>query len=138
MTKDKLYFIIIGVLLIFTLFFGYKWYFAGDSASAERIKTLEEEFKILEEKKKQSEQRELALRKGFDSLQVKNDSIEEQIVLLIKEAEVAERVADSSNENLKKMMEELKATRKKIEELKANPPFKKEEDLLESIKNKVQ
>ena len=43
---------IILVLLIVAIFFGYRWFIGGDSASKERVKQLEKEFTELENKKK--------------------------------------------------------------------------------------
>ena len=79
MNKDKIYLILISVLLLTSLIFGYKWFYSGNSASKERVKQLEAEFKELEKKKKESDTRIKYWETQFAALQAKSDSLNAEI-----------------------------------------------------------
>jgi peptidoglycan hydrolase CwlO-like protein len=130
--------ILILVLLLTTLIFGYKWFFGSDSASAERIKQLEQEYKELEKKKKENEVQINALKASFDTLKLKDDSLKVELNRLEGETKHAEIVAAQSKNRLSKLQAELAETRHKIEEFKKSPPNREGDNLLQSLKNKTQ
>lgn len=137
MNKDKIYLIIISVLLIIALIFGLMWFLGTDSGAKERIKQLEENVSDLEAKKKDNEKNIVYWQERFSGLQVKDDSLKATIARLEKEAASADAKANGSKVKLEKITQELAKTRKKIEEFKKNPPNRTGESLLESIKNKT-
>lgn len=137
MSKEKLYFIVIAVLLVFCLIFGYKWYFGGNSASEERVKQLEKEFLALEEKKKASEERIKYWENQFNCLKKQDDSLKTKIFEMEQATLAAEINAKKSKAKFEKIMKELEETRKKIAEFKKNPPNRTGDLLLESLKNKT-
>lgn len=130
--------ILILLLLATTLIFGYKWFFSSDSASKERVKQLELEFKELEKKKMENELKLNALKASFDILKSKDDSLKLEVSRLEKETVAAEISAAASKARFANLQAELAKTRRKIEEFKKNPPIKTEDELLQSLKNKTQ
>ena len=137
MAKDKIYLILIGTLLLISLIFGYKWFYGGNSASQERVKQLEAQFKELEEKKKASDEKIKYWETQFASLQAKSDSLKAEIDALEKQAQTAEADAKKSKAKFEALSKELAETRHKIEEFKKNPPNRTGDLLLESLKNKT-
>ena len=137
MNKDKLYLILISILLLTALIFGYKWFYSGNSASKERVKQLETEFKELEEKKKASDARIKYWETNFATLQAKSDSLKAEIDALERQTKAAEAEAKKSKARFEELSKELAKTRHNIEEFKKNPPNRTGDLLLESLKNKT-
>jgi cell division protein FtsB len=129
--------ILILVLLGFTLIFGYKWYFSGDDTSEEKLNQLQEQYDEIEKEKQESNKRLNDNSIIIDSLMVADSLNTERIALLEFNVREAEDKAEESAGKLSEMQKQLAATRKKIEELKKNPPNRTGDDLLNSIKNKT-
>ena len=129
--------ILILVLLGFTLIFGYKWYFSGDDASEEKLNQLQEQYDEIEKEKQESNKRLNDNAIIIDSLMVADSLNTERIALLEFNVGEAEDKAEESAGKLSEMQKQLADTRKKIEELKKNPPNRTGDDLLNSIKNKT-
>jgi len=129
--------ILILVLLGFTLIFGYKWYFSGDDTSEEKLNQLQEQYDEIEKEKQESNKRLNDNSIIIDSLMVADSLNTERIALLDFNVREAEDKAEESAGKLSEMQKQLAATRKKIEELKKNPPNRTGDDLLNSIKNKT-
>lgn len=129
--------ILILVLLGFTLIFGYMWYFRGDDGSKKELEQLQERYDEIEREKEESNKRLVDNAIVIDSLMIADSLNTEKIALLEFNVREAEEQANISNEKLAKMKAELAETRKKIEELKKNPPNRTGDDLLNSIKNKT-
>lgn len=129
--------ILILVFLGISIFFGLKWFWSGDSASKERVKQLEKEYKLLEEQKKAVDIEIVTWRAKSDSLKKLDLKLQAEITkqeLLTKKAELD---AQKSKANLDKMRQDLAETKSKIEEIKNNPPNRTGDALLESLKNKT-
>jgi chromosome segregation ATPase len=129
--------ILILVLLLFTLFFGYKWYFTDNSDYKGKINELKQQYQLLEEEKKENSL-------IIERYKVELDSIMEQdslnlVRILYLELEVveSEKKAEISKNKFHKLKKELEKTQKEIEEFKKSPPNRTGDDLLESIKNKT-
>jgi chromosome segregation ATPase len=129
--------ILIIFFLLTTLFFGYRWFFGRNSASEERVKQLDAQFKELEKQKAENEKQILFWRKRFDSLQVDEERLKLELEKLTEKTRVAELEAEKSKGKLDKLRKEIMETRKKIEDFKKSPPVKTEEELLQSLKNKT-
>ncbi len=124
---------IISLLLLFTLFFGYKWYFSDNNKSI--IDTLHKENAKLE-----SERKLIALE--LDSMKNKN------AYLIIEREKIETKIIEVSNlidkykregikskadlENFKKSMDKINND---IENLVKNPKNKQDEELLNSLRN---
>lgn len=130
--------ILILVLLLTTLIFGYKWFYSNSSASNERVKQLELEFKELEKKKLANNLEIDSLKNAFNLLKLEDARLKEERVKLENEARLAEITAAQSKEKLAKLRAELAETRRKIEEFKKNPPNRTGDILIQSLKNKTQ
>lgn len=129
--------ILILVLLGFTLIFGYKWYFSGDDTSEEKLNQLQEQYDEIEKEKQESNKRLNDNSIIIDSLMLADSLNTERIALLEFNVREAEDKAEESAGKLSEMQKQLAATRKKIKELKKNPPNRTGDDLLNSIKNKT-
>jgi hypothetical protein len=129
--------ILILVLLGFSLFFGYSWYFRGDSGYKERLKQLEIRNKIIEHQKDSIS--EVLVKKEMDFIKLKESEsiLESEIASLEMDILNARRNANKSKFELDKIMKSLAETRRKIEELKKNPPNRTGNDLINSIKIKT-
>ena len=129
--------ILILILLGFTLIFGYKWYFSTDGEIGEKLDQLQERYDEIELKKQESNKRLEDNSFIIDSLMLVDSLNGEKIALLEFNIREAEDKATESADNLSRRKRELADTRKKIEELKKNPPNRTGDDLLNSIKNKT-
>ncbi len=113
------------------------WFIKGDSASKERIKQLEEEFKKLE---RQKDSINISINKWkvkFDSLSLRGEELAKINFKLESDVKKAETDASISKANLDKLRNDISVTKKKIDELKNNPTKRTGDDLLNSIKNKT-
>lgn len=129
--------ILIIILLSLTIFFGLKWYFQRDNGSKERINQLEQKVEQLEKQKKEIDKQLLVWKNKFDSLVVENKKLEKDLYLQSEKTRIAELNANKSMQSLNKMRILIEESRKKIEELKNNPPNRTGDILLESLKNKT-
>jgi chromosome segregation ATPase len=120
------------------LFFVWKWYSFDSSEYKKQIDSLREENKKI-----------IKMRDSIDeviySLQNKNLILEQKAIEIIgenmklsKELSDEKNKSNKSKEELLKLMREIAETKKKIEELKKNPPNRKEDELLNSLKKKLQ
>ncbi len=81
----------------------------------------------------------------ISELQERNLALEQRALLIIeenmklnRELQYEKNKANKSKEELLKLLKEIAETKKKIEELKKNPPNRKEDELLNSLKKKLQ
>jgi hypothetical protein len=129
--------ILILALLGLTLLFGLYWFWNQDKSSKKEINRLKKEYKILEDQKKLINDEILVWKNKTDSLIKIDTKLKSEIAkqeILIKKAELE---AQKSKANLDKMRKDLIETRRRIEEVRNNPPNRTGNDLLESLKNKT-
>ncbi len=129
--------ILILVLLAVSLFFGYKWFFGGNSEYKEKVKQLEKEFQELENQKKKVDLEISSWRAKFDSLSVEDNRLKQENIRLESQTRKAELEANKSKANLDRIKGDMKETQNKIEDFKKNPPNRTGDALLESLKNKT-
>ena len=129
--------ILILILLGATLIFGYKWYFGGNSEYKEKLKALQEQYDEIEKQKSESDKRLIIINNEKDSLSIQDSLSKKRILELEDGVMLAQRESDKSKEMFNKLKAELAITKKKIEDLKNNPPNRTGDELLESIKNKT-
>lgn len=129
--------ILILALLGISLFFGLNWFWSGDKSSKERVKQLEKEFKDLECKKQEVDKEIHLWRLKSDSLKSLDEKLQKELAKQELLTKKAEQEAQKSRANLEKMRNDLAETRKKIEDVKNNPPNRTGDALLESLKNKT-
>jgi peptidoglycan hydrolase CwlO-like protein len=129
--------ILILVLLGFSLFFGYSWYFRSDIGYKEKLKQLEIRNKVIEHQKDSI--KEILVKKEIEFIKLKKSEsiLELEIESLKIDILNAKRNANKSKAELDKIMKSLAETRRKIEDLKKNPPNRTGNDLINSIKIKT-
>ena len=129
--------ILILVFLGISIFFGLKWFWSGDSASKERVKQLEKEYKLLEDQKKAVHLEIVSWRAKSDSLKKLDLKLQADIAKQELLTKKAESDAQKSKANLDKIRHDLVETQHKIDEIKNHPPNRTGDALLESLKNKT-
>jgi len=129
--------ILILFLLGFSLFFGYMWYFRGDKGYKERLNQLQER-NISIQREKDSLVKILKVKEiEFVKLQRSESLLLSQIANLQVEIKNAKNNANRSKSELDRIRKDLADTRRRIEELKKNPPNRTGDDLINSIKIKT-
>lgn len=129
--------ILIIILLSLTIFFGFKWYFQWNNGSKDKINQLEQKVEQLEKEKKIVDKEILLWKNRFDSIDVVNKKLEYNLYLQSEKTRLAELNANRTIQSLNKIRILMEESRKKIEDLKNNPPNRTGDFLLESIKNKT-
>jgi chromosome segregation ATPase len=130
--------ILIIVLLGFTLIFGYKWYFdTNNSVYKKELKELRDSNKVLQDQRDSINYKLEVLELDLLNLIKNEDVLNSKIELLSIEIEAAKANANKSKAELNKLKKELIETRRKIDNLKQNPPNRTGEDLINSLKNNL-
>jgi hypothetical protein len=129
---------LILILLFSTLFFFFKWYSSDNSEYKKQIDLLKQENKKIIKMRD-------SINDVISELQERNLALEQRALLIIeenmklnRELQYEKNKANKSKEELLKLLKEIAETKKKIEELKKNPPNRKEDELLNSLKKKLQ
>ena len=130
--------ILIGILLICTIIFGYKTFFSDNSQYKENLKQLEAANKKLQEER-------VAIDLKIDSLNTEYKMVKDHEAKLAKEisdrdSEIAKdkAAAAKSRAELDKFKNNLTETQCKIAEMKSHPANRTGNDLLNSLKLKTQ
>lgn len=137
MNIDKLKNIVLLIFVGATLFFGLKWYWGGNDVTKEQLKNLQKEYNILEGQKKDVD-------KEISTLKDKFKLKEEEDIKQALEVEKAKQAvkdaiakADKSKQELDKLKTNLDNIKKNIEDFKKNPPKLSDDELLESLRKKL-
>jgi chromosome segregation ATPase len=130
--------LLILILLVFSLFFGYKWYFStGNSDYKKELKDLNEKNKALQAQRDSINIEIKKLEYDFLKLKEKEFFLVQKIDSMSTEIELVKSRAAKSKKELDKLRGDLSETRKKIEELKENPVNRTGDSLLNSLKNNL-
>jgi cell division protein YceG involved in septum cleavage len=129
---------LILILLCSTLFFVWKWYSFDSSEYKKQIDSLREENKKIIKTRDSIDEVISSLQNKKMILELKAIEIIGENMKLNKELKNEKNKANKSKEDLLKLLKEIAETKEKIEELKKNPPNRKEDDLLNSLKKKLQ
>ena len=129
--------ILIIFLLLTTIVFGFNFFFRNDSASKEKIKQLEEEYKKLEIEKKEADAKILVWQDKFNVADKKDKLLTKEIEKSKVDAKLAEEKAKKSKVDLDNILINISKNRKEIENLKKNPPLLSDEQLLEELTKKT-
>ena len=129
--------ILIGILLICTIIFGYKTFFTSDKLYKEKLKQLEAANKKLQEER-------VAIDLRIDSLKTEYNKLKEHEAKLAKDianrdSEIAKdkAAAAKSQAELNKFKREMAETQQKIVDMKEHPANRTGYDLLNSLKLKT-
>jgi chromosome segregation ATPase len=127
--------ILILILLVGCLIFGYMWYFNTDNTDYKKdLKELREYNKILQNQRDSIDQELTKLEIDFSILKTNESFYLDKIYKLEIEIENSKNNVNKSKAELDKMRKELVEIRKKIQEFKNNPPVLTDDDLLNSLK----
>ena len=130
--------ILILILIIISSFSVWKWMTkVDDTKSKERIKELENEFRKLEIRKDSVDNNIKTLELEFEKLELKDSLLMEENKKLSQEAKQAESEAKVWKTRLQSSQKKQEETRSKIKQLEKNPIKREGNDLLESLKNKT-
>lgn len=128
--------IIILVMITLCGFFAWKYYNETNSDYKKELNKLRDENKIIQQKRDSL----LVIRKELEHRNTfyiqENNKLMAQSLYLEKEANEQKSKANKSKVELERIINELKETQKKIEELKNKPANRTDEDLLNSLKLK--
>jgi chromosome segregation ATPase len=130
--------IIILVLLIGCLIFGYISLFRGDKLYEHKVKELQKENLILCKKRDSLGSEINILELQFSNLKSKEEELINDINQRDLEIAKSKEKANKSRSELEKFKREMQETRNKIDSLKAHPANRTGDDLLNSIKLKTQ
>jgi septal ring factor EnvC (AmiA/AmiB activator) len=117
------------------LFFG-MWYFKGSDAK-DRIKQLEAENAKIEKVRDSLDIANKKLSIDFDSIQKSINDRDNKIRDIEEKLAKTKKDLDIANSKISGYKKDLAETKKKIDELKKNPIKRNEEDLLNSLKEKL-
>ena len=131
--------ILIILLLAFSLFFGYKWYFSMSDRKEwkDKVEQLNKENKALIDKRDSLQSSLNDLKIIYDDIVVKDSLLQIQISDLEKDIIDSKNKANRTVKELNKIKQELEENKRRIEELINNPIDKTDNELIESLKNKL-
>jgi predicted nucleic acid-binding Zn-ribbon protein len=131
--------ILIILLLAFSLFFGYKWYFSMSDRKEwkNKVEQLNKENKALIDKRDSLQSSLNDLKIIYDDIVVKDSLLQIQISDLEKDIIDSKNKANRTVKELNKIKQELEENKRRIEELINNPIDKTDNELIESLKNKL-
>lgn len=130
--KSWLIIILLGAFLIF---FGL-WYF-GNTDYKNRNKILESENKKIEMSRDSLKRANEVLETSFTSSQKDIDNLKSRQKQIETDLEKARQYSSYLNTQLGKQQKDLDDTKKKIEDLKKNPLKRENNDLINSLKEKL-
>jgi chromosome segregation ATPase len=129
---------LILLLLLFCIVFFSMWYLKGaDSASKRELKRLKTEYKNLQKSRDSLDQVNIMLKDNFNDYQNKIDQRDSKIQSIEYQLSQAKIDLSQSKKDLSNMKTELTKTRKRVEDLKKNPIKREDDDLIESLKEKL-
>lgn len=128
---------LILILLLLTSIFGLKWFFGGNDASKEKIKQLEEQFKVLEADKEAADVKIVHWQKKFREADIRDEKLQSEINRLKIETMIAEERAKKSKADLDKVQSSVANGREEIENLRKNPPVLTDDELLKALIEKT-
>lgn len=131
--------ILIILLLVFSLFFGYKWYFSMDDRKEwkDKVEQLNKENKAIVDKRDSLQSSLNELKIIYDDIVVKDSLLQIQISDLEKDIIDSKNKANRTVIELNKIKQEFEENKRKIEELINNPIDKSDNELIDSLKNKL-
>ena len=125
--------ILIIFLLLSTIGFGLSWYFRGLDESKQKVKELEEKYKVLEREKAEADAKIATWKEVYKQKDAEDKKMAIEVGKAKNEALVAKQNADKAKLELSKIKGDITKTRKEIEELKKNPKVLSDDELLEDL-----
>jgi hypothetical protein len=128
--------IVIFVLLLGCLFFGYRSFFSSDNLYKYKVEELRKQNDSLFIEKSIIDEILIKLSMEFDSLKIIEENLIEEINQRDIDIERSKNKADQSRKELDKYRKEIEETKRKIEWMKENPANRTGENLINSLKSK--
>jgi chromosome segregation ATPase len=125
--------VIILFLLLSSTGFGLTWYFGGYDPSKQKVKELEEQYKVLEQEKEAAEAKIAAWKEIYNEKDAKDKKLAIEVGKAKSDAVVAKQNAEKAKAELSKLQGGMAETRKEIEEMKHNPKVLTDDELLEDL-----
>lgn len=131
---------LILILFVGLIFVGYKWWLVMDNKELykHQINELKVKNEILVEKRDSINGLIIDLNEEISNYIMSDSILNEEIDILKANIRRAKVKAAASEKKLKKIRLKLKDTADKIKQLEEAPPIKEDDDLLNSLKNKIQ
>jgi uncharacterized protein (DUF3084 family) len=120
-------------LLISSIGFGLTWYFGGYDVSKQRVKELEEEYKKLEQEKKEADAKIATWKEVFKEVDKRDKKMAIEVGQAKAIAAIARDNAEKSKKELTNLQSGMQQTRNEIENIKSNPKILTDEELLEEL-----
>lgn len=130
--------ITIIVLVALVLIFGATTFFKKDSLYKYKLEELQKVYDTEHNRRDSLDQELVKVRAEFATLKVREKQLAADVAKLDRDIASAKNTATRSREELDRTKTMLEETRKKIADLKSNPPNRTGEDLLNSLKLKTQ
>jgi uncharacterized protein (DUF3084 family) len=131
--------ILIIFFLFLSLFFGYKWYFTSGDKKEYRNKVDQ----LVTDNKKIIEVRDslkisfLDLQKKYNLIVETDSLLSQEVIDLRRKVIFSKNKADATMKELERLKSNLEIVNNKIKELENNIIEKTDEQLIESLKNKI-
>lgn len=130
--------LLIGLLLIFCVIFGYKTFFSGDNLYKEKVKQLEAANLLLQKERAGIDLKIDSLKTEYGKLKAREQKLAYDITTRDGEIAKNKAAAARSKVELNKFKHDIAETQNKIEGMKKHPANRDGDDLLNSLKLKTQ
>ncbi len=128
--------IVILILLGTSIFFFATWFFRGTDYKSE-IEKLEDKNRLIELSRDSLKKNDIVLAKQYAEKDKQISDRENQIKEIESQLLKVKQDLTISNNKVRQNQKDLEETKKKIEELKNNPIKRDDEDLIKSLKDKL-
>lgn len=125
--------ILICVLMILSIYFGYSWVMSKTDSKI-TVEKLQDEYVRLFLKKKSNDDSIIKIQNEFSKLKQIESELRIENLRLLRDLQIAEKNANLSKSGLDKLKKDLDESRSKIDYMIKNPTYKTDEHLLESIR----
>jgi len=128
--------IIILLLAVFSILFFSLWFLKGTGYKKE-YKKLEQEFDRLQKSRDSLKTINIKLKKDFDIIEIEVKKRDSLIKIVEKELIKTKQELKEAKKEVAKWQFDFNKTKKKIEDLKKNPIKREDEDLIQSLSEKL-
>lgn len=125
--------ILICVLMILSIYFGYSWVMSKTDSKI-TVEKLQDEYVRLFLKKKSNDDSIIKIQNEFSKLKQIESELRIENLRLLRDLQIAEKNANLSKSGLDRLKKDLDESRSKIDYMIKNPTYKTDEHLLESIR----
>lgn len=128
--------IVTGLLLVFCILFFSMWFLKGTGYKKE-YKKLEQEFERIQKVRDSLKLVNIKLKSDFDKREIEIKKRDSLIRIVEKELAKTKSELKLAKKDVSKWQSDYQQTKKKIENLKKDPIKREDEDLIESLSEKL-